>query len=105
MHYKTMTLELLKEHPPVHKTLRKNRLLLSTLNHLASHLRESHMAWRDNLQRAKPESDPSQIASEALERALQQLKIFLAFLSSPGPNVPPTLDAAMAFLHGRRTLE
>ena len=46
----------------------------------------------------QPSSDPHQIASEALEMALQELADRLPSESPPDANETLSLDAAMAFL-------
>jgi hypothetical protein len=98
MRYKTITLELLQDRPAFYDQLISNQTLLSTLERLAEELRTYHHAWQDLLLAAKPGSDPSQIASEAMELAIQQL---VELLPSEYPAVemqPLTLDAAMAFI-------
>jgi hypothetical protein len=98
MQYKTIILELLQQRPEMHDQLRKDRKLLPTLELYARELKTSHEAWKEVLSQAKPGSDPSQIASEALEIALKELEDRL-------PSAPPredqealSLDGAMAFI-------
>ena len=98
MHYKTMVLELLKQHPKTHNRLRKKRLLLPALDRYARALKASHEAWKDRLSRLKPGSDPSQIASEALEIALQELQDSLPSASPPDESEAISIEDAMAFL-------
>jgi len=74
MHYKTIVLELLRERTELHEQLRQTHQLLPTLETLAAKLQTSHDTWRAMLAQAEPESDPSQIASEALEMALVTLQ-------------------------------
>jgi hypothetical protein len=71
---------------------------MPTLEHYASELKRKHEAWKDELSRARPGSDPGQIASEALELALEDLLGCLPSASPPGDEEPPSLDEAMAFL-------
>jgi hypothetical protein len=97
MKYKTMIRELLRQRPEMYRRLRDNRTLLRTMDLYAKELKASHEAWKDRLSQTKPGSDPSQIAAEALEMALQQLGL----PSEPPPadaSDPLSLDAAMAFL-------
>jgi hypothetical protein len=47
--------------------LLRERTLLSTLDFHATELRESHLEWKELLSQRSPGSDPSQIASEAME--------------------------------------
>ncbi|MGH7170115.1 MAG: hypothetical protein ACRELG_07555, partial [Gemmataceae bacterium] len=68
MLYKTIVLELLQNRPELYDQLRKQRMLLPTLNWLAGELKARHQAWKEELQATRPGSD-SQIASEALEPA------------------------------------
>lgn len=99
--YKTIILELLQEqYPSLHERLCRERTLLATLNRYASELREAHLAWTDELRRASPEAAPSQIASEALELAIEHLQGGLPCESPPSgtPDETFPLDAAMASL-------
>ncbi len=102
MHYKTIVLELLQNRPEFHEKLRLSRTLLTTLNLYSSQLKANHEAWMDRLSRVKPGSERSQLASEALEIAVQEMK------DSKGPSdfllEPETLslDGAMAFTLGHK---
>ena len=98
MLYKTIILEFLQGRPQLYDQLLTNRTLLSTLERYASQLKTSHEAWKDQLWKARPDSHESQIASEALEFALQELENYLPTESQPDANDPISLDAAMAFL-------
>jgi hypothetical protein len=98
MLYKTMVLELLQERPQLHDPLARKRQLLPTLERLASELKASHEAWKETLARARPESNPSQIASEAMEMALKDLQDALPPRSPPDDSEPFWLEEAMAFL-------
>jgi len=70
----TIILELLKQRPEIHNQLRSNRMLLSTVERYARELKANHETWKESLSQAKPGSDESQIASEALEFALKELE-------------------------------
>ena len=98
MQYKTIILELLQQRPQMHEQLRKNRKLLPALDFYARELKTSHETWKETLSQAKPGSDPSQIASEALEMALGEMVEHLDSGSPPNENQPLTLDGAMAFV-------
>ena len=98
MLYKTIVLELLQNRPKLYHQLRSQRMLLPTMERYASELKASHEAWKERLTQAKPGSDPSQIASEAMEFALQELENYLPTESPPDDNEPISLDAAMAYL-------
>ncbi len=70
----TIILELLKQRPEIHNQLRSNRMLLSTVERYARELKANHEIWKGRLSQARPGSDESQIASEALEFALKELE-------------------------------
>src|SRR5271166_6224573 len=97
MQYKTIVLELLRERTELHEQLRLARKLLPTLELYAQDLKTSHEAWKEQLSQARPGSDPSQIASEALEMALKDLEERLPS-ASPDDSHPLSLDAAMAYI-------
>ena len=101
MQYKTMVLELLQQHPQLYQQLLSRRTLLSTLESHARWLRARHEAWKHSLSQAKPGSEASQIASEALEMALKELEDHLPSGLPPHESEPLSLDAAMAFVRGR----
>jgi hypothetical protein len=96
MQYKTMTLELLTDRTEVYEQLRQTQRLLSALETGARELKACHETWMETLALAKPQSDPSQIASEALEIALRELQDRLP--STAPPDDGQALDAAMAFV-------
>ena len=96
MQYKTMALELLRERTELYEQLRLMHRVLPTLETLATELKASHEKWQQTLSAAKPDSQPNQIASEALELALEELADRLPTASPP--NEPLSLDNAMAFI-------
>jgi hypothetical protein len=98
MQYKTIILELLQQRPQMHDQLRKDRKLLPALEFYAKELKTSHETWKETLSQAKPGSDPSQIASEALEMALKEMVEHLDSGSPRSENQPLSLDGAMAFV-------
>lgn len=98
MLFKTIVLELLKQRPMLHETLRKKRMVLKTVNRLARELKTSHEAWTEQLFRTRPGCDLSQIASEAEEMALQELLEVLPPESPPDEDETFSLDEAMAFV-------
>jgi hypothetical protein len=73
MLYKTIVLELLQQRPQMHEQLRQQRRLLEEMERYSRWLKSHHEAWKDHLSRSRPGSDPAQIASEAMEIALQEL--------------------------------
>lgn len=98
MQYKTIALGLLEQRPPLHRRLRKERLLLQAMEVYASELRARHQMWQEQLAPVRPGSDPAQIASEALELAIGDLEGCLppALPSSDSEGI--SLDQAMAFI-------
>jgi len=99
MQYKTIILELLEQRPEMHEQLRQSRKLLPTLEIYAHELKTSHEAWKEVLSQSRPGSDPSQVASEALEMALKEMEDRLPSASPPNETEALSLDEAMAFLH------
>ena len=93
MLYKTMTLELLQQRPQIYEQLQSQRKLLATLDHYAMELKALHELWKAQLAKARPESAPEQIASEALELALHDLADSLPTESSPTDDAIPLIDA------------
>jgi hypothetical protein len=97
MHYKTIVLELLQQYPELHRELASSKTLLPTLDRYAADLKALHENWTQTLSRQRPQS---QIASEALELALQELRDALPAASMPNDDSPEplSLDAAMAYI-------
>jgi hypothetical protein len=95
--YKTIVLELLKDRPVLHEQLRVSGTLLPTMEQLAVAFRACHLNRMKELAEARPGSDPSQLSSEALEMALQELQDSLPPESLPSDETF-RLDQAMAFL-------
>jgi hypothetical protein len=101
MHYKTIVLEILQQYPERYDQARRSRTVLSTLDCFARQLKTSHEAWKNHLSQAKPDSDPSQIASEALEIALKELEDSLHSGISPEAKESLSLEGARTFIGGR----
>jgi hypothetical protein len=97
MHYKTVVFELLQEHPKLLERLRRTRTLPLSLERYAVELQNWHEAWKGRLSMAKPGDDENQIAREALEIALIELK---DFLDSTSESLP--LEEALASSRRRR---
>jgi hypothetical protein len=98
MQYKTIVLELLQQRTELHEQLRKQRKLLTTMESYAKELKASHKAWKETLAQSSPGSDTSQISSEALELAIQELEDRLPSELPSVEDEPLSLDAAMAFI-------
>jgi hypothetical protein len=103
MQYKTICLELIQQRPMLHEQLRSTRTLLSTLDQYATELKASHDAWTDRYSEANPGRDRSQMASVALEMAIQELQERMPAESPPAGDTaePLSLDAAMAYIRRR----
>jgi hypothetical protein len=101
MQYKTIALELLRDRTELHEQLRLTRQLRPTMEACAKELKASHEAWKETLAEARPDSDPSQIASEAMELAVKDLEDRLASMSSEGDTEPLSLEQAMIFVRSR----
>jgi hypothetical protein len=98
MQYKTITLGMLEQRPRLHERLRKNRVLLQTMEQFADELKASHEAWKQLLAQDRPGCDPSQIASQALELAIEALERRLPSESPEDEMETLSLDKAMAFI-------
>jgi len=96
MQYKTIVFELLQQQTELHEQLRITQRLMPTLESYASELKTSHEAWKETLSQAKPGSDPIQIASEALEMAIQEMEKRLHQASQA--EEPLSHDEAMAYV-------
>ena len=97
MQYKTIVLELLKDRTELREQLKKQRRLLTTMESYARELKQSHQAWKELLTQMRPGSDPSQVASEAMEIALKELEDRLPSASPRDGSEGLFLDAAMIF--------
>jgi hypothetical protein len=98
MQYKTIILELLRQRPQMHEQLRTQRKLRTTLESYAKALKVSHEAWKEDLGQKNPDSNPSQIASEALEMALKELEDHLPSGSEADKKEALSLDEAIAYI-------
>ncbi|MEW4571317.1 hypothetical protein AB1L88_25875 [Tautonia sp. JC769] len=74
MHYKTITLALLEANPSLCARLKAGRQLLSTMERLATELKASHQSLMEQLRTRNPMAAPEQIASQALELAVEALQ-------------------------------
>jgi hypothetical protein len=96
--YKTITLELIRDHPELYERLRSSKRLLPAMESYARDLKSSHEAWKERLRLHHPGSHPSRTASEALELAIEELRDRLPSESTPNEAEPLSLDAAMSFI-------
>ncbi len=95
MLYKTMVLELIQQRPEMHQRLRTQRRLLATLDRYAMELKSSHDLWKEQLAKTRPDSDPNQLSSEALELALRDLSLPT---ESQSDDTLPSTDAEPAHI-------
>jgi hypothetical protein len=101
MHYKSIVLELLlDQYPTLHEDLRKRRALLQALDRYSTDLKARHDAWKDQLTQTRPATSPTQIASEALELAIEELRNHLSAESETRSTSaePLSLDEAIAYI-------
>jgi hypothetical protein len=99
MHYKTIVLELIQDqYPSLHEQLRASRTLLSAATLHAAALKRYHETWMEHMTQTRPDREPSQIASEALELAIEDLREDLRSESPPDGSSGGelTLEGAMA---------
>ena len=88
----------LESRPELYETLRRSRVLPLVLDICSTDLRTRHLGLQDRLWQSRPESEPTQIASEALEIALQEFEAQLPSEPPPTGTEPLSLDAAMAYI-------
>ena len=93
MQYKTITLELLQELPELYEHLRSGKRLLPAMDAYSIELKARHEVWKQAIDRLWPGSDPRQVAAEALELAMQDLRDRLHSVSSKD-EAGPTTDTA-----------
>lgn len=98
MQYKTIIMELINDQPELAMQLRRQRQMLATIETYAVELKNRHEAWKEELSQARPGSHPSQIASEALDLAIEEIRDRLASASATDEADAPSLDAAMGYL-------
>jgi hypothetical protein len=97
MQYQTITLGLIQDRPELYEQLRSTKRVMPAMDAYAIDLKAFHLEWMERLSEARPNSDPSQISSEALELAIEQLREHLPS-DSPMTGEEPSLDGAMAYL-------
>lgn len=98
MQYKTIVLELLQQRPQMHEQLRRERKLLTTLEIYAKELKDSHEEAMEQLRQLRPDSEASQISSEAMETALKEMEDRLPIVFPADDHETLSLDKAMAFV-------
>lgn len=98
MQYKTIVMELIDDQPELAVRLRGSRQMLATVESYATELKAIHEAWKTRLSQSKLDSNPSQINSEALELAIEQIRDRLRSASTTDEAEGPSLDGAMTFL-------
>jgi hypothetical protein len=98
MQYKTIVLNLLRQRRELYQQLKTTRKVMPTLDRFANELKLSHAAWQTDLSQARPDSDPSQIASEALEMAIKELEDRLPPVSRQDDSEPLSLEGVIDFV-------
>jgi hypothetical protein len=100
MSYQTIMLALLQEDPVLHRELTRSKQLLPTLHRTATALKTCHSHWTSVLRQQQPSSASAQIASAALEIAVQEMRQALPDALPPSDplTAPFSLDAAMTYL-------
>ena len=100
MHYKTIVLELLSQHSTLYEELRLKRALLQALDRYSTVLKARHDAWKSERAQTKPAASPIQVASEALELAIEELRNHLSAESQIRSisAEPLSLDEAIAYI-------
>lgn len=88
MHYKTIALELIRDQPDLYEELRVAKMLLTVMDVYAIELKAGHEAWRKAIASRRPDGAPSQVAAEALELAIRDLRDRLPS-ASPRDEVEP----------------
>src|SRR5262245_25862460 len=99
MHYKSIVLDLLlDQYPTLYEDLRRRRDLLQAVDRYSIDLKARHDLWTDQLAKARPAASPTQIASEALEVAIEELRNHLSAESQIRSTSaePLSLDEAIA---------
>jgi hypothetical protein len=98
MRYVTICQEMLEEqYPLLCERLKKEHRFLAALKGYAMELKDAHVAWMKELRRTNPQAGIDQIASEALELALETLKGDLPCELPPSERIDEllSLDQAM----------
>ncbi len=96
MLYKTMLLEMIQQRPTLYDQLLRERKLREALDSYATELSHRHAAWEDVIRSTPLPGSPGQIASAALELALEDLERMMSEETVEQEEL--SLDAAMAYL-------
>ncbi len=96
MLYKTMLLEMIQQRPTLYDQLLSQRKLREALDSYAAELSHRHAAWEEVIRSTPLAASPSQIASAALELALQDLERMMSEETAEQEEL--SLAAAMAYL-------
>lgn len=98
MHYKTIIMELINDQPELALQLRGKKQMLATIETYAMELKNRHEAWKKELSQTRTGSHSSQIASEALDLAIEDIRDRLASASATDDTEALSLEGAMAYL-------
>jgi hypothetical protein len=97
MLYKTIMLEMIQDRPGLYFELKSTNRLLPAVESYASELRTRHQAWKQAMASRRPESSPAQVASDALELAVEDMTSRLPSESADEAEIF-SLDEAMNYL-------
>jgi hypothetical protein len=94
---------MIQEYPALYEQLHSSKRLLPAIDQYAIELKTLHNYWKDQLSLRRLESHPAQLASEAMELAVETMTSRLRYASPADAEEPLSLDAAMSFirLHSR----
>ena len=93
MQYKLILLQLLEQHPELFKQVRQRGNIHPKVEYYACELKTLHDAWKAAILQSKPDREASQIASGALEVALEEIQARLPEGSTLHRNQAISLDS------------
>lgn len=99
MQYKTIVLALIEQRSSLDEKLRTSRTLLATVERSALALKTCYEVWKAELAERRLQSRPEQIASEALELAIQEYRESLPPESEANGDAHQTRNDAPALHH------
>lgn len=98
MQYKTISMELLRQHAKLHDQLRREQRLLEIINALATVFKSRHGHWQKKLSQTQPALDEVQRASAASELAMQEIEARLQLAFPPNRRDGYSVNTGMAYL-------
>jgi hypothetical protein len=94
--YKTIVLEMLQNRPELYNRLRNKRTLRQAMESYATELSQLHTAWEEAIGTTPLAGSQRQIASAALELAIEDLAKLLSAETATPEEL--SLDDAMAYI-------